>query len=179
MSKEAQAGGGSRVLGAARKVPLLAMIFRRLDARQQEVVSLLRSTAVFGGLSERELVEILQLLHERQYAPGEVVFSEGDPGLGLYVVLRGEVEIQQKLKDGTRKLALLGPGDVFGEVSFLDGGIRSATVTSCGKVDLIGFYRTELFDLLERKPMLASRILLALARQISLRMRATLQMVQP
>lgn len=168
----------SRVLATPQKMPMLSIVFRRLNSRQREMISLLRRTSIFATLTESELVEILHLLYERVYATGEVIFSESEPGLGLYVVFKGEVEIGRLGQDNKGQLAQLGPGEVFGEVSFLDGGSRSTTVTAGVKTELIGFYRTELMDLLQRKPVLASKILLALARQISLRMRAMLQMVQ-
>ncbi len=177
MSTESLPEGTARVLAAARNLPVLSMVFRRLDPRQQEIISMLRRTMIFSDLSVSELIELMHLLHERIFAPGETIFNEGEPGLGLYVVFRGEVEIGKAMKDGKGRVARLGPGEVFGEVSFVDGSGRSATATSGAKTELIGFYRTELFDLCKRKPALASKILLALARQMGTRMRAMLQML--
>ena len=152
-------------------------MFRRLDSHQEEVLAILRRTAIFADLTQSELIEILHILHERTFATGETIFTEGEPGLALYVVFRGEVEIGKANLQGKGRLARLGPGEVFGEVSFLDGGARSATATATSRTDLIGFYRTEIMDLLQRKPLLASKILFALAGQISLRMRAMLHMM--
>lgn len=177
MSTESLPEGTQRVLAAARKMPVLSMVFRRLDSRQQEIISTLRRTAIFSDLSVPELIELLHLLHERTYVPGEVIFNEGEPGLGLYVIFKGEVEIGKVDKEGKGRVARLGPGDVFGEVSFVDASGRSATATAGTKAELIGFYRTELFDLCKRKPTLAAKILLALARQMGMRMRAMLQML--
>jgi CRP/FNR family transcriptional regulator, cyclic AMP receptor protein len=162
-----------RILEAARKVPVLSMVFGRLNPHQQEILSLLRTTPIFSDLSPAELVDLLHLLHERTFVAGETIFTEGEPGLGLYVVFKGEVEISRKGKTQSQ-LARLGPAEIFGEVSFLDGRGRSATATAHTRSELIGFYRTELFDLLKRKPRLASKILLSLGRQITLRMRALL-----
>lgn len=165
------------VLATARKVPILSMVFRRMDPRQQEIISLLRKTSIFADLSEAELIDLLHLLHERTFAQGETIFREGELGLGLYVIFKGEVEIEKASKNGKGHLARLGHGEVFGEVSFLDGSVRSASVKATTKTELIGFYRTELFSLLERKPSLASKILFALARQIGIRLRAMLQLI--
>ncbi len=165
------------LLAKVHKVPVLSMIFRRMDPRQQEIISLLRKTPIFTDLSESELIDLLHLLHERTFVQGEIVFKEGELGLGLYVIFKGEVEIEKASKNGHGRLARLGPGEVFGEVSFLDGSVRSATVRATTKTELIGFYRTELFSLLERKPFLASKILFALARQIGTRLRAMLQLI--
>jgi len=171
--------GSPRVLAVARKLPVLSMLFRRLDPRQEEILSLLRRTSLFADLSESELIELLHLLHERTFVQGETIFSEGEPGLGLYVIFKGAVEIGKLDQGGRGRLAQLRSGDVFGEVSFLDGSGRSATATASVRTELIGFYRTELMDLLERKPVLASKILFSMARQMGTRMRAMLQMIQP
>jgi len=175
MSKEKKPSANhTRIIAAARKVPVLSMVFRRLNPRQQEIVSLLRQTVIFSELTEADLLDLLNLLHERIFVPGEMIFSEGEAGLGLYLVFKGEVEIAQKER-GKEILARLGPAEVFGEVSFLDGGSRSATATAILKTELLGFYRTELLDLLKRRPGLASKILLALGCQVTLRLRSMLQ----
>jgi CRP/FNR family transcriptional regulator, cyclic AMP receptor protein len=163
------------VLVAAQRVPFLSMVFRRLDSQQKEIVSILRQTPVFAELRERELISLLHLLHLRTFAPGEIVFREGEPGLGLYVIYRGEIEISTSGRDGKGRVARIGPGEVFGEVSFLDGSGRSASASARTRTELIGFYRTELLQLLEREPSLASKILFALARQLGTRLRAMLQ----
>jgi len=178
MSSEESRSGATRVLAVARKVPLLSMVFRRLDSRQQEIVAMLKRTSLFSDLSDSEMVEILHLLHERAFAQGETIFSEGEPGLGVYVVFKGEVEIGRVDKTGKGHLARLGPGEVFGEVSFLDGSGRSATTTAGIRTELIGFYRTELHELLQNKPAIASKILFALARQLGMRLRATNEQIQ-
>jgi CRP/FNR family cyclic AMP-dependent transcriptional regulator len=179
MPTETSKPDAQRVLAAAKRMPGLSMMFRRLTPRQHEIIALLKRTTIFADLSRSEFIELLHLLHERVFVQGEIVFNEGEPGLGLYVVFKGEVEIGNLKHDGKGKVARLGPSEVFGEVSFLDGGTRSATVIAGMKTELLGFYRTELFNLLERKPTLASKILIALARQMGLRMRAMLRLLQP
>lgn len=162
----------------SRRNPLFRGFFRKLDSHQKEIVSLLHQTTIFSDLTESELLDVMYLLHERVFAQGEVIFTEGEPGLGLYVIFKGEVVIGSRNEEKKERVAHLGAGEVFGEVSFLDGSGRSSTATAFTKTELIGFYRTELFDLLQRKPALASKILLAMARQLSLRLRGMLQMVQ-
>ncbi|NYZ11383.1 EAL domain-containing protein [Azospirillum sp. RWY-5-1] len=61
---------------------------------------------------------------------GDVIFREGDPGTCAYMVEFGEVEISTD--GGTRLLSKLGPGDLFGEVAILDGGVRTATAVATG-----------------------------------------------
>lgn len=164
-----------RVVRAARKIPLVAMAFRRLTPRQQEILSLLKSTPLFGHLADPELIEVLQIVHERAYGPGEAIVTQGEPGLGLYILMRGEAEVLQHGEERGQRVARLGPGEVFGDVSFVDHSPRSATVVACQRVEAIGLYRTELLGLMDRRPQLASKILFALARQLATRLRAMLQ----
>ena len=103
---------GHRVVRAAKKIPLIAMIFRHLAPRQQEILSLLKSTPLFGNLSIRELIEVLKLVHDRTYGPGEAVVTQGEPGLGLYVLMRGEVEVRQEGGSRGSQIARLGPGEI-------------------------------------------------------------------
>ncbi len=169
---------GRGLLAKARHLPILSLIFRRLDPRQREIIQLLKRTFIFGDLNEQELIDLLHLLHERTFSAGETIFNEGEPGFGLYVVLRGEVVIGKADPSGKGKVARLPPGEVFGEVSFVDGSGRSATATAGEKTELLGFYHTELFDLMKHRPVLASKILLALSKQMGMRMRAMLQLIQ-
>src|SRR5689334_22212838 len=109
----------------AKRLPLVSLLFRRLDPRQKEMIDLLKRTFIFSELKEQDLVELLHLLHERTFAAGETIFNEGEPGFGLYIVLRGEVAIGKPDHSGKGKVAKLPPGEVFGEVSFIDGSGRS------------------------------------------------------
>lgn len=168
---------GARVLAAAHKMPLLSMFLRRLNPRQEEVIALLQTTTIFSELRRAELVELLHLLHERTFIPTENVFIEGETGFALYVIFKGEIQISTAEKSGKVRVATLGPGEVFGEVSFLDGSGRSATASVQSRAELIAFYRMELLDLLERRPVIAAKILMALSKQMSLRMRAMLQLI--
>src|ERR1043166_8837515 len=91
MASETPPRSAPSILQAARKVPLLSMVFRRLDTRQHEIVALLRRASIFTELNNSELIELLVLLHERAYTPRETIFSEGGSALSLYVVVKGEV----------------------------------------------------------------------------------------
>jgi CRP-like cAMP-binding protein len=175
MTDAPQSRDAPRVARAARKIPLVGMVLRRLAPRQQAILSCLKGTPLFADLSTRELLEVLELVHERTYGPGEAIVTQGEPGLGLYVLMRGEVEVCQEGGARDARIARLGPGEVFGDVSFVDGSPRSATITAHQRAELIGLYRTELLDLMERNPLLASKILFSLARQLSARLRAMLQ----
>ncbi|HEU4537455.1 MAG TPA: cyclic nucleotide-binding domain-containing protein, partial [Polyangiaceae bacterium] len=85
-----------------------------------ERVLALRNSPLFLGLAGEELYPVAELASAEAYAPGDVVVNEGDPGDALYVVAEGTFEVRR----AGRALRALGPGDVFGEMSLLDGAPR-------------------------------------------------------
>jgi signal transduction histidine kinase len=115
-------------------------------------------------LSKRECAT-----HLRQFRAGETIFAAGDVGNGLYVIESGRVQIAAMVdRTESRPLAIIGPGDFFGEMAVLDDAPRSAAAIA--ETDTKAFYlsRDELLQLLTRHPGLA----LTLIREFSARMRA-------
>src|SRR5690348_15671992 len=81
------------------------------------------------------LAEMMDLLH---YSNGQIIFNYGDPGNAMYIVRSGEVEIYVKNNQGEKiVLETSKSGDIFGEVSLLDGGARTATVVALNEVSLL------------------------------------------
>lgn len=144
-------------------------LFGRHDAH--EASHPLRQIRLFSALNRRELAVVQALRHERQYLVGEVVFDEGDEGEALYAIVSGEVEILRS--DGARqlRLALLGPGEVFGELALLDQAPRAAQARATADCMLVVFFRADFMNLLETHPKIASKIALSLARHLASRLR--------
>ncbi len=135
---------------------------------------LLSGVPIFSQLSSRELRQVSSIVHQRQYVSGELVFTQGDPGLGMYVIEHGKVEIIFRDDAGTeKKLAVLADGDFFGELSLLDESPRSATALAKTESKIIGFFRPDLIDLLSRSPKLGTKILFKLGEVIGTRLRVT------
>lgn len=107
-------------------------------------------------------------IEQQYYAPAEQIFHEGDSGNGLYVVLDGSIEITAMSVPGRQhRLAVMEPGDYFGEMAVFDGGNRSATATALTPAS-VGFVAAErVREMLQRSPLLAA----ALVKDASLRMR--------
>lgn len=126
----------------------------------------------FADLSARELRGVAAIVHKREYKAGEPVFYEGDPGLGMYIIREGEVSIRIAESGGEEKeLAVLSDGDFFGELALLDEAPRSATAICRTDCSLIGFFRTDLFELIEQKSELGIKIVLRLAEILAVRLR--------
>ncbi len=149
-------------------------VFSRWNTSDNETVLTLKQVPVFHGFTNRDYREIEKLIHERNYKPGETVFKRNAPGEGMYVILTGNVEIfMEDLSGNKNTLAELTNGEFFGELSLLDDDIRSATAIATDHSKLLGFFRPDLFSLLERNPELGNKILLNLAKVIGTRLRKT------
>jgi CRP-like cAMP-binding protein len=131
----------------ARLVPRILRWAR--DPEQARRVALLARTPIFAGLSRRLLGRLAATLFEKAYEPGEIVFREGDPGKGLFIIVDGAVVIAREPARGTGPLATLGPGEAFGELALIDDLPRSATAWVTVPSRLLILYRSHFEGLVE------------------------------
>ena len=149
-------------------------IFKGWRREESPTVLTLKQVPIFEGFSDKQYREIEKLIHERIYKPNEYVFKKKAPGVGMFIILSGKVEIFIEEADGKKQtLVELEEGDFFGELSLLDEEVRSASAIAKDHSTLLGFLRPDLFSLLERNPELGNKILLNLARVIGARLRKT------
>ena len=149
-------------------------LFSQSVIREGTTEEVLSKVPAFANLAPRELKEVAAIVHKREYRAGEPVFYQGDPGLGMYIVQEGEVSITIMGKDSNeRELAVLGDGDFFGELALLDESPRSANAVCKAECTLIGFFRPDLFELIEKKNTLGIKIVLKLAEIVAQRLRQT------
>jgi CRP-like cAMP-binding protein len=132
----------------------------------------LREIGLFGALSDDVLEWMAKTVPVVLYTAGDHVFREGDQAREMFVVLAGEVEVYKKTKRGAEaRVAILGPGDWFGEMSILDCTPRSATVTAVAPARVLKL-TSEALDSLYRKDLKSySLIVLNVARELSRRLR--------
>jgi len=132
----------------------------------------LRNIGLFGGLDDEVLKKLLEELPLVDATPGTDIFLEGDSGREMYVILDGEVEVLRRSKRGHEtRVALLGPGDWFGEMSILDVLPRSATARVVAPSRLIRFSAHEMDALYRRDLRSYSLLVLNIAREMSRRLR--------
>lgn len=145
---------------------------QKLRLSQPPTAGSLRDIGIFGALSDEVLELLVSMLPVVVVSAGEHVFREGEPGRDMYVVLGGEMEVLKRGKrGGEAKVALLGPGDWFGEMSILDVMPRSATVIALAPSRLLRI-SSESLDALYRKDVKSySLIVLNIARELSRRLR--------
>ena len=135
------------------------------------VLQVLGQVPIFENLTPKELKDLARLTHERFYKANEPVFKKLAPSEGMYVILKGIVEIKDP--DSNTTFATLGSGDFFGELALLDQEPRSAMAVATEASELIGFFRTDLLTLMKRGPELGNKILLNLSRVLGERLRRT------
>ena len=90
----------------------------------------LAKAGLFQGIAEEAAEAVAASLEHAEYGRGETVFAEGEQGDTLYIVLEGKVKIGRRAADGRENmLSVMGPSDMFGELSLFDPGPRTATAT--------------------------------------------------
>ena len=124
-------------------------------------LELLRRVPLFKGLSEKQLHAISTELTERRFTEGQELVSEGAGGVGLFILESGEAKVTV---EGEERRTL-GPGDYFGEIALIDGGLRSATVTAASDGVAWGLTSWQFRPLVETHAEIAWPLLEAMARR--------------
>lgn len=108
----------------------------------------LSAVAMFASLPPTTLSRLAAAGRTERFAAGEVVCREGDASAGLYVIRAGTVRITKRTAEGVVEVAVLGPGEVVGELALLDSRPRSASATCLKACELLAIDRTDFMDLL-------------------------------
>ncbi len=128
---------------------------------------MLRETPLFSSLDEEAAESLRASMTDTELERGEVLFNEGDSGDRLYVVLDGKIKLGRTSGDGRENLlAVLGPGQMFGELSLFDPGPRSATATAVTDSRLASLGHAELQPWLVNRPDVARGLLFQLAHRL-------------
>jgi len=140
---------------------------RRIDARTQEIVELVRQVPAFAHCSTGALYALAEAMHRRSYRRGETLYYEGDPGLGLYVVEQGRIQLTSESEPGmAQTLRDLHPGDAFGVLSILGDFRRLETAKTLSEARVLGFFRPDLKNVIKRNPSAGAELMTALSRWI-------------
>jgi CRP-like cAMP-binding protein len=102
----------------------------------------------------------------RRFEAGEVIFREGDSGTNAYLLEEGRVRLIKRVRGVERSLMVLKPGDLFGESALLFGALRSSTAIALSPGLALSLDQTTLQNLLERNPVVASRMVKQLVRRL-------------
>lgn len=144
-----------------------------------ETMELLRRSDVFRGLSDEQLGRVLALGQQRQFGEGETIVREDEQGQTCFFLLGGRVDIEVSApfaggaKGNAQRLATIKRGEMFGELSLVDGFLRSASARAADAVDALSFDNAELGGLMENDPAIGYRIMHNIANVLSGRIRST------
>jgi CRP-like cAMP-binding protein len=125
-------------------------------------IETLRKVPLFHDLSDKDLKQILTIGKEVRHEAGKRVVEEDHPGVGFHMILEGEAEAAV----GGEVMTKLGPGDYFGDISLIDGGPRSATVTAITDVRTYAIPAWNFGRLLDQNPSIMKGLLVELCRRL-------------
>ena len=141
-----------------------------MDNNEVLILRLLLGVKIFAGFAPQDGKDLLMYAVRLDIVPGIRVVSEGDQGREFYIVLSGDFSVVKTLPSGKEKIiAKLHPGDSFGEMSFLDGSPRAASVVADSPGLLLKFERSSLLKI----PETAAKIYFNLAKLLASRIRDT------
>jgi CRP/FNR family transcriptional regulator, cyclic AMP receptor protein len=131
-------------------------------AKVSSMAKLLSGVPLFSELSTKELNAIASAAKEVSHRAGSALAREGESGIGFFLITDGTA----KVTVGGRARTTLRPGDFFGEISLLDGGPRTATVTAETDITTLGLTQWVFKRLIEQHPSIASKMLKVMAQRL-------------
>lgn len=131
------------------------------------VDDVLRETPLFEALTEEDAVALRAGVIDVPLDRGERLFSEGDAGDKLYIILAGKIKLTKAAPDGRENLlSVHGPGEMFGELSLFDPIPRTSSATAVTSARLAGLAHDDLRTWLSTRPEVAMHLLQALAQRL-------------
>jgi PPM family protein phosphatase len=158
---------------------ITAVVVRVVDSATKEAsdrasdlanrVEVLHGMPLFRHLHYKEIIRVLNITSVHDYAPGEQIISEGEPGEELFVILGGKV----RLHKGGALITYLPRGAFFGEMALVDRSPRSASATAEEATKMLVLRRTDFYEIIRKEPALATRLLWSFVQVLTERLRKT------
>jgi CRP-like cAMP-binding protein len=125
------------------------------------------SAPLFADMDDEQTRTLLESMVPVELSRGDVLFREGEPGDRLYVIAQGKIKLGRRSSDGRENLlSILGPGEMFGELSLFDPGPRTATASSVSDSLVYELRHQALVAWVNAHPKVATHLLGALARRL-------------
>lgn len=154
-------------------------LFRK-DKNNRTITAKLRENILFQDLSPLEIKMVENIIHVRNYRTGEVIFKQGEMGVGMYIVAKGIVniyveEVEAASADSHSALITqLVEDDFLGDLALVENnGRRSATAIANEECTLIGFFKPDLIEITKRSPSTGVKVLMRLGEVLGARLRET------
>lgn len=131
-------------------------------AKEPDPIKLLAAVPLFEDLSRKDLQSIARSGKEVTFAAGKVIVEEGATGVAFHLILSGEAKVTVK----GRAKATLSHGDYFGEISLIDRGARTASVTAMSEVTTLTIASWAFLQIVDSTPALSRKLLQGLCRRL-------------
>lgn len=133
---------------------------------QNQRIDVLAAVPLFSQVGKRDLERLASMATERQFAAGTEIVKEGEVGVAMFVIAKGEVEAV-KSQDGSEvHLADIGAGDSFGEMALFEHFPRSATIRAKGEVECLAITEWDLMAELRSTPAISVQLLKSVMRRL-------------
>ncbi|MDV3207522.1 MAG: Crp/Fnr family transcriptional regulator [Rhodococcus ruber] len=127
----------------------------------------LARAGIFQGVEPSAVAALVKELQPVDFPRGHVIFNEGEPGDRLYIIVSGKVKLGRRSPDGRENLlTIMGPSDMFGELSIFDPGPRTSTATTVTEVRAVSMDRDALKAWIDQRPEVSKALLAALAQRL-------------
>ncbi|KSZ56037.1 Crp/Fnr family transcriptional regulator [Rhodococcus pyridinivorans KG-16] len=127
----------------------------------------LARAAIFQGVEPFAVAALIKQLQPMDFPQGHVVFKEGEPGDRLYIIVSGKIKLGRRSPDGRENLlTIMGPSDIFGELSIFDPGPRTSTATTVTEVRAVSMDRDALKTWIYQRSEITEQLLRILARRL-------------
>ena len=134
---------------------------------QDENKAFLKRVALFSGLTDSQIERLAAGSVRRSFPKGRTIVAEGEPSQSLYVLLSGRAKVQRSDTEGKEViLAVLGPGECFGEMSLIDDAPRSASVITIESCDFKSINKESFKAILQSSPEICMRIMKGLVKRL-------------
>ncbi len=130
-------------------------------------ITLLRNVPLFAGLDEAQLGVLVPMILRTSFARNDTIIGAGDPTDSLYIVINGRLKVL--MRDEQKReviLAILGPGEFFGEMGLLDDSPRSASVVTLEPCELLGISKTDFKQCLAQNSDLSLTVMRGLVKRL-------------
>lgn len=127
----------------------------------------LARAGIFQGVEQSAVAVLTEQLQSVDFPRGHRIFTEGEPGDRLYIIVAGKIKVGRSTPDGRENLlTVMGPSDMFGELAIFDPGPRTSTVTTITEVRAVSMDRDALKGWIDQRPEVAGQLLRVLARRL-------------
>lgn len=139
------------------------------DAEIRRTIDTLEEVVLLDNLGWHNRRDLAHAVHERTFRADETIYYQGDPGLGLYIVEKGTVELFIETENDRERICLVHPGEPFGVYSLLGEFSRLETARAQTDTRLLGFFRPDFRTLAKRHPRTGLLILTGIAQELAAR----------